>query len=46
MHEHYVPAIESFQQHQADVVLLSETKTNWTKNDNHYKASTHNKIIY
>ena len=46
LYEHYLPAIESFKDHLADAILLSETNTDWTRHDSHYTLSTHNKLTF
>jgi len=45
-HEHYTPAMESFLNLASDVVLLSETNTDWTIKDNHWDTLLMNRAIW
>ena len=45
-HEHYTPAMESFLNLAADVVLLSETNTDWSIRDNHWDTLLMNRAIW
>ena len=44
--EHFVPSMESFQSFGADMILLSETNTDWRINDNFYDTKLRNKAIW
>jgi len=45
-HEHYEAAMGSFISMQADVVLLSETNTDWKVHDNHWNTLLMNKALW
>jgi len=43
---HFIPSMESMQMMGADLVLLSETNTDWKINENYYETKLRNKAIW